>query len=389
MSVGRKQVLVASETTIANNKITESLDDSGFEVSIITTPEACLSKIGDDSPVLVFLSLFSPHIDAQELLEGIRELEAELPVILMADEQSVEQVVPLLGAGATDYLLFPVAHASLVRYTVTRNIERRLETRRRKRSERDLKRLNKALVDSLKVLERDQQAGLRVQQGMMPESPFVLDSLTLSHRIVPSVILSGDFIDYFELPDHRLLFYIADVSGHGTSGAIITVLLKSLSTRLYNEMEELGLANAGEMLGWFNRELLACGLEQHVTMFLGVIGKNGRTLRYANAAHFPAAILSTPESTQYLEMGGLPLGIYDTAGYRSREVVLPESFTLVMFSDGVFEILSEETLRAKEEYLLSLVKCSGDIEVLADHLGLGEVKEVPDDIAVFTVARAG
>jgi sigma-B regulation protein RsbU (phosphoserine phosphatase) len=389
MSVGRREVLVASETASANNKITESLDDSGFEVSIITTPEACLSKIGDDAPVLVFLSLSSPGIDAPELLEGIRKLEAELPVILMADEQSVAQVVPLLGAGATDYLLFPVADPSLVRYTVKRSIERRQETRRRKRSERDLKRLNRALVDSLKVLERDQQAGLRVQQGMMPESPFVLDSLTLSHRIVPSVILSGDFIDYFELPDRRLLFYIADVSGHGTSGAIITVLLKSLSTRLYNEMEELGLANAGEMLGWFNRELLACGLEQHVTMFLGVIDKNGRTLRYANAAHFPAAILSTPKSTQYLEMGGLPLGIYDTAGYRSREVVLPESFTLVMFSDGVFEILSEETLRAKEEYLLSLVKCGGDIEVLADHLGLGEVKEVPDDIAVFTVARAG
>ncbi len=52
--------------------------------------------------------------------------------------------------------------------------------------------------------------------------------------------------------------------------------------------------------------------------------------------------------------------------------------------------MPQQTLKAKEEHLLTLVECDkGDIDTLADHLGLGEVKEVPDDIAVFTVARAG
>jgi sigma-B regulation protein RsbU (phosphoserine phosphatase) len=125
-------------------------------------------------------------------------------------------------------------------------------------------------------------------------------------------------------------------------------------------------------------------------MFLGVLDKGGRELQYANAAHFPATILSNAESTRYLEMGGLPLGIYDTAEYPCRRLALPEAFNMVMFSDGVFEILPQETLRAKEDHLLSLVECEGgDIEILADQLGLGEVKEVPDDIAVFTVARVG
>lgn len=390
MSVGKRAVIVVGEETGSNGEVSAALQDSGFDVVETSTAADCLSMIRDQTPALLFLSMFSSSVSADELLAQVREIDADLPVILMADRTTAASVVGLLQAGGTDYLMLPVAHPSLVTYAAEQNLRRRAETRKRKRGERDLKRLNKTLVESLKVLERDQQAGFRVQQGMMPETPFAADGLMLRHMIVPSLILSGDFIDYFELPNKRLLFYIADVSGHGASGAIVTVLLKSLSTRLYNEFEELGFADAGEILGWFNQELLGCGLDQHVTMFLGVVDRNGRRLQYANAAHFPATILNTGDSTRYLEMGGLPLGIYHAVKYQAREVLLPESFTMVMFSDGVFEILPQETLKAKEEHLLSLVEYDkGDIDTLADHLGLGEVKEVPDDIAVFTVARAG
>lgn len=389
MSVGRKEVLVACDVASANKKIKESLKGSGYEIHVCKSAEACLEDISEASPAIVFLSLFS-KFDGADLLAQVRQLEPELPVILLADASSAAEIVPLMEQGANDYLLSPIADASLVEFCVRRNLERRKETRRRKRSERDLKRLNKALVASLKVLEQDQQAGFSVQQGMMPESPYKAGDLVLTHRIVPSLILSGDFIDYFELPDRRLIFYIADVSGHGTSGAIITVLLKSLSTRLFNESEELGLRDAGGILEWFNRELLGYGLPQHVTMFLGIMDRHGRTLEYANAAHFPATILSDGESSRYLEIGGLPLGIYDTATYPCREVELPATFELVMFSDGVFEIMPEASLSDKESRLLALVESAdGNIETLADQLGLGEVKEVPDDIAVFTVAKAG
>ncbi|MBD3647377.1 MAG: serine/threonine-protein phosphatase [Pseudomonadales bacterium] len=225
---------------------------------------------------------------------------------------------------------------------------------------------------------------------MMPETPFSVGNVTFAHKIIPSLILSGDFIDYFELPDRRLLFFIADVSGHGASSAFVTVLLKSLSRRLEHEFEDLNLQGTSDILAWINRELLQCDLEQHVTMFLGVVDKSKKKLEYSNAAHFPGVILSSAEATVFLEIGGLPLGLYRSAEYESRHVNLPEAFTLVMFSDGVFEIMPQETLKAKEENLLSLVKYGNrSIENLTDHLGLDAVQDVPDDIAIFTVAKAG
>ncbi|XOV89312.1 MAG: PP2C family protein-serine/threonine phosphatase [Pseudomonadota bacterium] len=390
MGVERGVVLLVSNDAAANLQVTRSLEAKSFVVKTVPSFESCLAEVANNLPAAVLVSLFGDHLDVPLLLKKLHEYQYDLPVIVMADAATVPQVVPLLDQGASDYLVFPVIHPSLIVYAVTRSQQTRRAERKRRRSERELKRLNKALVESLNTLEQDQQAGFRVQRGMMPESPYVSDRLTFRHLIVPSLILSGDFIDYFELPDRRLLFYIADVSGHGAPGAIVTVLLKSLSSRLYNEFEELGVKDADDILEWFNRELLACHLEQHVAMFLGVIDQAGRQLHYANAAHFPATILSCPGKTEYLAMGGLPLGIYSTAKYTRREVALPEAFTMVMFSDGVFDVLPEGSVKAKEEHLLSLVKAdAGDIDSMANHLGLGSLKDVPDDIAVFTLARAG
>ena len=224
----------------------------------------------------------------------------------------------------------------------------------------------------------------------MPQTPYTVGRITFAHYLQPSLILSGDFVDYFELQDGRLLFFLADVSGHGASSAFVTVLLKSLSRRLLREFDSLGFTGTASMLDWFNRELLACELEQHSTMFLGLFDRDCESLQYSNAAHFPATILSSAESTDYLEIGGLPLGLYKGASYTESTALLPDQCSLVLFSDGVFEIMSEQTLKLKEEALLALVRCgSRDIDALIETLGLEDVKNAPDDIALFTVAKAG
>jgi sigma-B regulation protein RsbU (phosphoserine phosphatase) len=243
-------------------------------------------------------------------------------------------------------------------------------------------------------LERDQRSGFRVQQAMLPDSPTSIRGITFNHQLYPSLIMSGDFIDYFELFDGRVAFYIADVSGHGASSAFITVLLKSLSRRLLDEFRRF--LSTAEILGWMNSELMQWKLEQHVTMFFGIIDQENSSLEYSNAAHFPGTILCFDQGTNFLEIGGQPLGLYREPLYQVHHVDLPENYSIVMFSDGVFEILPQRTLEAKEEHLLSVVKCqqlgedlSGMVDGLVDDLGVLSASAIPDDIAVFTVASSG
>src|SRR5262249_39656676 len=53
----------------------------------------------------------------------------------------------------------------------------------------------------LRELQRDQRAGRYIQMGMLPPTPMAVDDYRLRHRILPSLMLSGDFVDYFRIGD--------------------------------------------------------------------------------------------------------------------------------------------------------------------------------------------
>ena len=82
--------------------------------------------------------------------------------------------------------------------------------------------VNKNLVE----LQQDQIAGRLIQQRMMPPEECNINGLSMHRYMKSSLYLSGDFIDYIRLDEDRVLFYLADVSGHGASSAFLSVLLK-------------------------------------------------------------------------------------------------------------------------------------------------------------------
>ncbi|HIG44469.1 MAG: fused response regulator/phosphatase [bacterium] len=375
MGVGSGDILVVTEAGTTEAGIVSSLTNSGFSVHVVTAASHCLPSIKQHSPRAILLSAVSNSIDPMKLLRSIRK-KYDTPVIVLVEESHAGEIVPLLKQGADNYISIPASDSELLTYIVNQAIN--LKQERLQQTEMGIR---------LRELELDQIAGHRVQSSSLPDSPASLGSFVFSHHINPSLILSGDSVDYFPLPDGKVLFYLADVSGHGAAGAIVSVMLTGLSRRLEREFADLGIENSAAVLLWYNCELLRLNLEQHVTMFLGILDAANNTLQYSNAAHFPAAILEQQNQSIFLELGGFPLGMCETE-YECSEVKIEENFNLVMFSDGVLEIIDQDTIRDKETELLSLVQCGKtDIDALVKHLGLDRQMDVPDDIAVFTVAR--
>ena len=382
MTVGGNDILVVNTDNRIDEHVLQRLKDDGYNVHQVAVEGDSLSHIRHHNPDLILISDSNPENGLLGFIKEIRAIRIQLPIVLLLDADELPSAVPVLEQGATDYALFGVE--DLLLYVIKRNLRFGGVDRRVNRGPQ----VADNMEEKLNLLIHDQQAGFRVQSNMMPDAPACIGGVHFDHEIFPSLIMSGDFINYFSLSDGRILFYLADVSGHGASSGFVTILLRSLSRRLEEQWVDLELTSTGEILSWMNDELLRCDLEHHVTMFLGVIDASEGELEYSNAAHFPAVILSDQTNANYLEIGGRPLGLFRDVNYETRRVKLPESYTLVMFSDGVFEIMPQETLRDKEEYLLSLVKCgTRSVGALADHLGMVQAKK--DDIAVLTVAGAG
>ncbi len=129
-------------------------------------------------------------------------------------------------------------------------------------------------------------------------------------------------------------------------------------------------------------------LEKHLTMFAGALNKEANTLRYAVAAQLPLPILVTEEGASYLEGKGKPIGLFNDCSWDIHEIHLPEKFILLAFSDGILEKLPVRGLEQQEQYLLDqLAGCPADIEAVLPRLGIENVDDLPDDIAVFMLAR--
>lgn len=374
--MAQQHILIASSAPDAPG-IHADLAESGFAAIHLTAPETAIENIRSLLPNLLLLSIASrpdAELSSLSLLSRICGQFPQLPVVVVASELDTPTVPEHLAAGAVDFIYYAGVQKELLTTVVKRNL-----------AQGRLDHLEGESSIAYSMLEQDQKSGFRVQQAMMPNSPMSFQGLTFNHQLYPSMIMSGDFIDYFELPDGRAAFYIADVSGHGASCAFITVLLKSLSRRLAQELVAQG--STTDVLHWFNAELLQWQLDHHVTMFFGIIDQENRMLEYSNAAHFPGTILCQEAGARFLKIGGQPLGLYVNPNYENHSINLPSAYSVVMFSDGVFEIMPQASLEAKEAELLATVSHrQHDLDALVDELGVLAADTLPDDIAVFTVA---
>ena len=387
MGDDKYQLLIISGSAEAEEMKLRLAERGLNAVTIADYPNA-LPVIRSALPDLILLSSEPRHSS----LSLVHKIHGQFPlvvIVMVATNIADQEMGEHLEAGAADYIYYVGAEKGLLFHVVMHNLKCRANAAAAEASE--------ASEESLLMfrrLDRDQRAGLRVQESMLPDSPTSIRGITFDHQLYPSLIMSGDFIDYFELSDGRIAFYIADVSGHGASSALITVLLKSLSRRLLDEF--CRFLSTAEILSWINSELMQWKLEQHVTMFFGIIDQESSTFEYSNAAHFPGTILCFDQGANFLEIGGQPLGLYREPLYKVHHVDLPENYSIVMFSDGIFEILPQKTLEAKEEQLLSVVKrqqlredLSGMVDGLVENLGVLSASAIPDDVAVFTVASSG
>ncbi|MEZ5560220.1 MAG: SpoIIE family protein phosphatase [Pseudomonadales bacterium] len=339
-------------------------------------------RSGELSVVLDLCEQTPPELVICTDLEWARQLVMEHPrvPVVLATHATLDRDLLLgaLHAGLADAWQLPADASELAQRLDA------IRSRLRAAANEAERQLTQFVAD----LERDQRAGRYIQMGMLPPNPMVIDRYRFHHRIVPSLILSGDFVDYFQVTRRHFAFYVADVSGHGASSAFVTVLLKNFSRRLRREYRPSMLREPGEILQWINRELLDQRIDKHVAMLLGVGDLESDEIRLVNGGHYPPAIRVSSGAATFVEQKGRPVGLFDDVSYAAATVALAPGDGLVMFSDGVLDAMGTGDLTAKETRLLAAAESGGELNGIWDMLQM-DVDGVskPDDMTCLIVRR--
>jgi sigma-B regulation protein RsbU (phosphoserine phosphatase) len=191
--------------------------------------------------------------------------------------------------------------------------------------------------------------------------------------------------------DNHAAFVIADVSGHGSSSAFVTVLLKNLFARKRSDYIHRGddtILNPIAMLERANRDLLELAIGKFATLIVGVIELSSNSLRYSVAGHLPLPVLVADGGASYLQGEGTAVGIMEDAEYSEYQIELPDQFMLALFTDGILEILPPDNLVEKEKYFLKVFDEAADSpDQVVVRLGLNNVADAPDDIAAMFIGK--
>jgi len=343
-----------------------------------------------NQPIVLFSE--NTAVSTPEQSELLRKLCEDYLIIIALREEDKAYLADYFRLGAADVILEGAGQAD-IESTLLR-VNNLADARQHAQAySAELERTNDELQESLRLLKQDQLAGLEVQKSLMPESPLKFGDYEISHSITPSLYLSGDFVGYNFVLDRYLLFYFADVSGHGASSAFVTVLLRFMIGRVIRrhqlEKDYVALAHAPDgLIEHINSQLLATGLGKHLTIVAGSLDTETNRLRYVVGAQQPQPILITNGKAEYLPGKGKPAGIFEEASWSVEEISLPDNFAFVLLSDGVFDLIPDKDLAAKEQTLLSyLATDSNDIDSLKEKIFLDYIEDPQDDISVLLLSR--
>lgn len=84
-----------------------NLTNRGYRVSTASTGETAISQAASKSPDLMILDLGLPDIDGLEVIAHVRQLQPDLPIVVLSARTGSTDKVTALDLGAVDYVTKP------------------------------------------------------------------------------------------------------------------------------------------------------------------------------------------------------------------------------------------------------------------------------------------
>jgi DNA-binding response OmpR family regulator len=406
-AVSEKNRIMIIDDTVENlSLLNKLLSEQGYDVSLFPKAELALHALEANVPEIILLDINMPGMSGFEFCNLLKKDEKyhDIPVVFLSAMQDIKDKLNAFQIGGVDYITKPFqfdevlvrveTHIKMRRqqqqleenYRRLQELEKRVEKRTR-----ELEAANKALEASLEKLQKDEEAGRIVQFKLLPENNISMGAYEFQYCLRPSLYMSGDFIDYFNIDDNHAAFYITDVSGHGAASAFVTFLLKSFISGCrnnYHDKLDDVIIKPDVLLSKFNKYLTRENLDKYITMFYGVLIKNENRLIFANGGHFPFPFMRHAGKVEIIEEKSTPVGMFDFAKYKSVSIDLPEEFTFTLFSDGILELFPDDSIKNQLEQLGKLIDGKNlNLNKLVDKLKGPSGAPLMDDVTILSIQK--
>ena len=381
------EILVIDDDAMSRRVLSQLLSAAGYDCRVSKDGSEALEAIHARPPSLLLLDFDMPGLNGAEVLRRLRSDEnatvAQIPAIMLTAHGSEQSEVSCLQAGADDFVTKPV-NASVLRA--------RIETQLRLRSmRRQLEHQNDELEKWRCDLERDLAAARLTQQSLIPQKPLPLPGWQVATYYRPVIQVGGDIYGWLRMRDGRVLFWIADGTGHGAAAALLTTLAKLLFH--YGSMDQDSPASLMEGVDNDFRSIF--GARSFMTAMCVALDPATGQAQVVGAGHPPLLILRRDGTTESTASVAPPLGLIKRAAFTETAIDLEPGDAFLLYTDGLFRWTKDERYRVTPDQLKNVLNHSAPSadallkRIVAKTDPENSAKTAPDDIAAIAVRREG
>jgi len=184
-------------------------------------------------------------------------------------------------------------------------------------------------------IEYDLRTARTIQMGLLPKCPPKIAGYDVAGFSEPADQTGGDYYDWFELPDGRVMFTIADAAGHGIGPAILVTACRAYFRALASHDDPLERITAQV------DALIAADVPdgRFITAAIALLDPQANRLSLYSAGHAPLFLYSAAtDSIESIAADQPPLGIssFDVDS-RARVIDVAPGDMLILVTDGFFE----------------------------------------------------
>lgn len=202
--------------------------------------------------------------------------------------------------------------------------------------ERKVKERTKEVYERNQIIEEDLNAARVFQRNLMPG--FLPNMQSLRARIIyqPLESIGGDYYDFIQISENKLLFILADVSGHGIQSSFLTAMLKT-ALFTYPDSHYLSLQH---LMRHINHSLYGQIMEKYLVCLVGLIDIEKNEIKMVGGGNISVYRFSFKEQDwNKVDIKGNMLGILPTEvlNFTEESFSFSENDRLFITTDGVVE----------------------------------------------------
>jgi len=359
------KILILDENTGDNERIINCLSEKGYTlpISVCDDEESFMRELKNNTPDVILCEHESKDINSFKANFLARKQQPEIIIILVSGQVTEEFAVELLNDGFDDYVM----KCQLLR--LPHAIESAIIKRKFVAESKKLSIANAELLCAYEIIEAKNKNVIqsivfaeRIQKLTFPKIDVLLKNFSESFILYKSKdIVSGDFY-WFNDMGNDFLATVADCTGHGVSGA----LLSMIGYESLNEITQSGEKSPKQILSDLDTTVCKIlkqseneGYQDGIDLAFVHIDKAQKIIHFSGCKR-PLFILSlkTGEINEYKGepylIGGIDKNVVKT--FKTQDIKYDDGDVIYMFSDGyVDQFGGEDNRKFSKDRLIKML----------------------------------